>query len=179
MKYVSLLRGINVGGHRKIRMGDLKSLYESMGLQNVVTYIQSGNVVFDALGNGKVDLKTRIEQAIEGEYGFRVPVEIRTGREIEDVIRNSPFGSVDLMEDGTKVLVAFLSSKPAEAKVSEIQQFVVDPERLVVRGQEAYLYCPNGYGKSKLSSTFLEHKLGTEATTRNWKSVHRIHELSV
>jgi uncharacterized protein (DUF1697 family) len=86
---------------------------------------------------------------------------------------------VDLVEDGTKVLVTFLSSKPSEVRVVDIQKYVVAPEKLVVRGKEVYLYCPNGYGKSKLSNTFLEHKLGVEATTRNWKSIHKLHELSV
>ena len=84
-----------------------------------------------------------------------------------------------MVEDGTKVLVTFLSSTPSEAKVADVLKYVVAPEILVVRGKYVYLYCPNGYGKSKLSNTFLEHKLGIEATTRNWKSVHKLYELSV
>ena len=178
MKYISILRGINVSGQKKIKMGDLKSLYELLGFQNVVTYIQSGNVIFDATVNNKADLKAKIEEAIEGKYKFHVPVEIRTNGEIENIIKNSPFGAVDLVEDGTKVLVTFLSSKPSEVKVSDIQKYVVEPEKLVVSGKEVYLYCPNGYGKSKLSNTFIESKLGIEATTRNWKSVHKLYELS-
>ncbi len=179
MKYISILRGINVSGQKKIKMADLKSMYELLGFQNVVTYIQSGNVVFDTKVKNKADLKTMIEDAIEKKYKFHAPVEIRTNRDIENIIKNIPFGSVDLVEDGTKVLVTFLSSKPSEAKVSDIQKYVVAPEKLVVRGKEVYLYCPNGYGRSKLSNTFLEHKLEVEATTRNWKSVHKLYELSV
>ena len=179
MKYISILRGINVSGQKKIKMGDLKSLYELLGFRNVVTYIQSGNVIFDATIKNKADLKTKIEEAIEGKYKFHVPVEIRTNREIGDIIKNCPFGSADMVEDGTKVLVTFLSSKPSEVRLSDIQKYVVAPEKLVVRGKEVYLYCPNGYGKSKLSNTFLEHKLRVKATTRNWKSVHKLYELSV
>ena len=179
MRYISILRGINVSGQKKIIMGDLKSLYELMGFQNVVTYIQSGNVIFDATIKNKADLKTKIEEAIEKNYKFYVPVEIRTNREIADIIKNCPFGSVDLVADGTKILVAFLSSKPSEVRLSDIQKYVVGPEKLIVRGTEVYLNCPNGYGKSKLSNTFLEHKLGVAATTRNWKSVHTLYELSL
>ena len=179
MKYISILRGINVSGQKKIKMVDLKSLYELLGFQDVVTYIQSGNVIFDAAVKNKADLKAKIEEAIEEKYKFHVSVEIRTNREIGDIIKNCPFGSVDLAEDGTKVLVTFLFSKPSEVRVSDIQKYVVAPEKLVVRGKEIYLYCPKGYGKSKLSNTFLEHKLGVEATTRNWKSVHKLYELSV
>ncbi len=105
-------------------------------------------------------------------------MEIRTKLEFENIIKNNPFGPVDLVDEGTKVLVTFLRSKPNKVKVSNILKYVVSPEKLVVKGTEVYLYCPNGYGKSKLSNTFLENKLGVEATTRNWKSVHKLYELS-
>jgi uncharacterized protein (DUF1697 family) len=178
-KYISILRGINVSGQKKIKMADLKSLYELLGFQNVVTYIQSGNVIFHTSGKNRDDLKVTIEKAIEEKYKFHVPVELRTNHEIENIISNCPFGSVNLAEDGTKVLVTFLSSEPQEMMASDIQKHVVAPEKLVVQGKEVYLYCPNGYGKSKLSNTFLEKKLNVEATTRNWRSVYKLHELSM
>ena len=178
-KYISILRGINVSGQKKIKMSDLKSLYELLDFQNVVTYIQSGNVIFDASVENTDELKITIEKAIEEKYKFHVPVEIRTNHEIENIINNCPFGSVNLAEDGSKVLVTFLSSEPQEEMALDIQKYVVVPEKLVVRGKEVYLYCPNGYGKSKLSNTFLEKKLNVVATTRNWKSVYKLHELSM
>ena len=179
MKYISILRGINVSGQKKIRMADLKSLFELLGFQNVVTYIQSGNVVFEATTKLKSDMKAKIEKAIETKYKFHVPVEIRTNREIGNIVDNCPFGSVDLTKDGTKILVTFLSSKPLETRISDVQKYVTPPEQLAVRGNEVYLYCPNGYGKSKLSNTFLENKLGVEATTRNLKTVYKLYEISV
>ena len=179
MKYISMLRGINVGGQKKIKMIDLKSLYELLEFQNVVTYIQSGNVIFDTTVTNKTGLKAKIEKSIKEKYKFHVPVEIRTNHEISKIIKNCPFDSVDLVENGTKILVTFLSSNPSKTNVTNILKYVVAPEKLVVIGKEVYLYCPNGYGKSKLSNTFLEHKLGTKATTRNWKSVHKLYELSV
>ena len=84
-----------------------------------------------------------------------------------------------LAKDGTKVLVTFLATEPDKVKVSNLLDHVVPPEKLVVKGKEAYLYCPNGYGRSKLSNSFLENKLEIDATTRNWKSVHKLYELSV
>ena len=179
MKYISILRGINVSGQKKIKMLDLKSLYESLGFQNVVTYIQSGNVIFETSDKNKSNVKMLIEDAIVKKYKFHVPVEIRTKREIESIIKNNPFGTVDLVKDGTKVLVTFLSSIPDKVKVTEVLSKVVTPEKLVIKGQDVYLYCPNGYGVSKLSNSFIEKKLEVEATTRNWKSVHKLYELSV
>ncbi|HEC20629.1 MAG TPA: DUF1697 domain-containing protein [Gammaproteobacteria bacterium] len=179
MKYISVLRGINVSGQKKIKMADLKSLYQSLGFQNVATYIQSGNVIFSADSEDRTKLKTRIEKAIEEKYGFHVPTEIRSHHEISDIINNNPLGPVDPQKDGTKVLVTFLSSPPAQDRVSDLQQYVTEPEQLFVMGKEAYLYCPNGYGKSRLSNTFLEKKLGVGATTRNWTSVLKLHELSL
>lgn len=179
MKYISILRGINVSGQKKIQMSVLKSLYGLLGFQNVVTYIQSGNVIFDATVKNKTDLKAMIEKAIEEKYKFHVPVEIRTNREFANIVKSCPYDSIYLAEDGTKVLVTFLSSNPTRAKVADVMKYVFAPEKLVIRGKEVYLYCPNGYGKSKLSNTFLENKLGIEATTRNWKSIHKLYELSI
>jgi len=178
MQYISILRGINVSGQKKIKMADLKSLYESSGYENVVTYIQSGNVVFESSDKNTLKLKKTIEDAIQKKYKFDVPVEIRTKSEFKNIIKNSPFGSINLEKDGAKFLVTFLATKPAKDKVSDVLKYVVLPEKLVVKGKEVYLYCPNGYGKSKLSNTFLEKKLGVEATTRNWKSVQKLYELS-
>ena len=178
MDYISILRGINVGGQKSIKMNGLVSLYESLGFQNAVAYIQSGNVVFNAAGTIASAVREKIETAIQEKYKFHVAVEIRTHQQVGDIIQNCPFGNVDLDNDGTKVLVTFLSEKPQNAKVAEVQKYVNEPEQLVVRDTEVYLFCPNGYGKSKLSNVFLEQKLGVEATTRNCKTICKLFELS-
>lgn len=178
MKYISILRGINVSGQKKIVMKDLKVLYHDLGYENVLTYIQSGNVIFDSKEKKISELKKKIESAIEKKYKFNVPVEIRTKSDMSKIIKNCPFGTVNLLEDGTKVLLTFLSSIPSKNNIIEIQKYVKMPERLVVISKEAYLHCPNGYGRSKLSNNFLEKKLGVYATTRNWKSVLKLYELS-
>ena len=173
-----MLRGINVSGQKKVKMDDLRSIYESLGFHNVITYIQSGNVIFECQNTDKTELKEKIEKSIEEKFEFQVPVEIRTERELENILNNSPFGPIDLANEGTKYLVTFLSAIPSKSKVSEIQQFVAAPEKLIINSQEVYLYCPHGYGKSKLSNNFLENKLGIEATTRNWKIVNKLYELT-
>ena len=176
MKYISILRGINVSGQKKIKMADLKALYESLGFDHVATYIQSGNVIFKSKKK-KIELSAIIEQAIEKQYGFYVPVLIRSVKEMGKVIDNCPFNSLDLEENCTKVLVTFLESVPTKSGLNKLMEYVKAPEELVSKGSEIYLYCPNGYGKSKLSNNFLEQKLGLTATTRNWKSVVKLYEL--
>jgi uncharacterized protein (DUF1697 family) len=177
-KYISMLRGINVSGQKKIKMTDLKSLYESLGFDNVQTYIQSGNVIFESSILDVEKLKRNIEQNIEKTFGFSVSVIIRSNDEFESIINRNPFIGQRSTEDDTKLLVTFLTDAPPESIANAIQQFVTKPEALEVRGKEIYLHCPNGYGKSKLSNRFLECKLGVKATTRNWKTVKKLYDLS-
>jgi uncharacterized protein (DUF1697 family) len=177
-KYISLLRGINVSGQKKVKMADLKTLYESLGFTNVKTYIQSGNVIFESSISDVVKLKRNIEQKIERTFRFSVSVIIRSIEEFERIIRHNPFLDRESAGDATKFLVTFLSDQPEETMAKKVQQFAKEPESLVVRGKEIYLYCPDGYGKTKLSNSFLERKLKATATTRNWKTVKKLYELS-
>ncbi len=180
MKYISILRGINVSGQKKIKMADLKALYEEQGFESVTTYIQSGNVIFESKGKLNTEgLKKVIEKSIEQKYAFYVPVDIRTNQELEQIVENCPYEEAKEEENGTKVLVTFLQSAPSSQKQELLLEYVKYPERLTIQGSEVYLYCPNGYGKSKLTNTFLEGKLGISATTRNWKSVKKLYELSI
>jgi uncharacterized protein (DUF1697 family) len=178
MQYIAMLRGINVSGQKKISMADLRSLCTSIGLQNVQTYIQTGNILFTASITNKEALKTMIQQAIYKQYKFHVPVQLRSSDELASIIKNCPFNTVGNITDGTKLLLSFLSATPEHSAISKIQDYVVAPEKLVVNADVIYLYCPNGYGRSKLSNNFLESKLNIIATTRNWKSVCKLYELS-
>lgn len=177
MKYIVILRGINVSGQKKIIMKDLKQLVEKTGCSDVVTYIQSGNVICDYDGDD-VTLKADIEQGISNQYGFDVPVQVRTPADYALIIDQCPFGEVDLVADGTKVLLTFLADVPNDEDSAHLMTFVKAPEQLVIKDQHVYLYCPNGYGRSKLSNVFLEKKLKVQATTRNWKTVNKLYELS-
>lgn len=178
-KYISILRGINVSGQKKIKMADLKALYLSLGFDDVSTYIQSGNVIFSCDESNQLKIKEEIELAIKAAYGFEVPVDVRCVEQFNAVLANLPFEDIDLAQDGTKVMVTFLSGEPEQSNIDAIAQYVKAPEKLIVDGQVAYLHCPNGYGKTKLSNVFLEKKLGVCATTRNLKSVSKLCELAV
>ena len=179
MKYISLLRGINVSGQKTIKMADLKCLYEALEFENIVTYIQSGNVIFDSPEKNIIKLQDKVEREIFQKYQFHVPVEIRTNTEISKIINNCPFTNIDLTDNSTKVLVTFLSEKPSKTKIINLQKNVTPPEILTIKNKEVFLYCPNGYGKSKLNNNFLEKKLDVKATTRNWKTVQKLYDLSM
>ena len=177
MRYISILRGINVGGHKKIKMADLKALYLSIGLTEVVTYIQSGNVIFNTPSLNQDEISTLIADAIKEKYSFDVPVMIRTANAWESIIQKYPF-SVNTLKNLTTVLVTLLSDKPTEASVKTLMEYVNTPDYLVIDEKNIYLYTPNGYGKTKLSNNFIEKKLKVKATTRNWKSILKLYELS-
>jgi len=177
-KYISILRGINVSGQNKIVMKDLKSLYENLGFDNVVTYIQSGNVIFDTKIDDIQIIQNTIADAITSQYNFEVPVDVRTTMAFKDVLAQLPFNDVNLEKDGTKILVTFLSEPPEIEKLDALQTYVKPPEKLIFGDKCIYLHCPNGYGKTKLSNVFIEKKLNVSATTRNLKSINKLCELA-
>ena len=177
MTYISILRGINVAGKNKIKMHELSALYKNLGFTEVKSYIQSGNVLFSTTIENPDIVEKMIEEAIRNQYAFDVTLQVRVKSELENIIMNCPFNPVDIVVNGTKVLVTFLKERPAEESVVSLMQHVVPPEELYIKGREVYLFCPNGYGKTKLSNVFIEKKLGVSATTRNWKTVEKLYEL--
>jgi uncharacterized protein (DUF1697 family) len=172
--YISMLRGINVSGQKQVRMADLKSMYELLGLENVQTYIQSGNVVFDSPEQDAAKLSKSIEAKIEETFGFSVPVLMRTADDFQRVIESHPFAK----EDPIRVLVTFLYETPDRSKLDELSRYEDKVDKFVIGEQEIFLFCPGGYGKTKLSNNFFERKLGVLATTRNWKSVQAMYEMA-
>jgi uncharacterized protein (DUF1697 family) len=176
--FISILRGINVGGQKKIRMEDLKSLYEELRFREVTTYIQSGNVIFKTSINLSIpEISEKIEKAIGRKYNFHVPVIIRTIEEMNHILSSNPFlkGKGIDME---KLHVTFLGKEPDPIQVEQTLKFDFPIDRFQIIGKEVYLYCPGGYGNTKLSNTFFENKLKVQATTRNWKTVGRLTELA-
>ncbi|MDQ6813715.1 MAG: DUF1697 domain-containing protein [Bacteroidota bacterium] len=177
--YISILRGINVSGHRKIAMSDLKDLYEDLQFKAVTTYIQSGNVIFKAAESAaKGDLPKKIEKAILEAYGFEVPVIIRTIAEIEQIIAKNPF-LPDSNTDLEKLHITFLSAMPDEEKLKSIATVDFSPDKFIINNREVFLYIPGGYGNTKLSNNFFEGKMKVTATTRNWKTVNKLLELAI
>jgi uncharacterized protein (DUF1697 family) len=176
--YISILRGINVGGQKQIRMDDLKALYESMKFKDVITYIQSGNVIFKTDIKKSIDeISGLIEKAIYLKDKFHVPLIIRPVEEMFQIVAANPF----LDEDGIKtdkIHVTFLSEKPKFINSEIINHLDFSPDRFKIIEKEIYLYCPEGYGKSKLSNNFFESKLKVTATTRNWSTVNKLVEMA-
>lgn len=175
--YISMLRGINVSGQKKIRMAELKSLYESLGMANVQTYLQSGNVVFDSPEPEPAKLTHIIEAQIGTTYGYHVPVLIRTGDDFRRIIGSKPF-TKERSEDPSRVMVTFLFERPGQSNLNNLSVPENDPCEFVFEEQEIFLLCPDGYGKSKLSNNYFEKKLGVVATTRNWKTVNALYKMA-
>lgn len=176
--YVSLLRGINVSGQKKVKMTDLKMLYESLGLQNVVTYIQSGNVIFKSDKEADI-LKVFLEQAIEQHYSFQVPVKVISEDEFLMIKTHIPFSNINVELDGAKVLITFLSASPKVELADKLMTYIQAPEKLIINDKIIFLHCPNGYGKTKLSNNFIENKLKVSATTRNLKTLIKLSALTL
>ncbi len=176
--FISILRGINVSGQRKIRMADLKELYESLGFSDVKTYIQSGNVIFKSVSNiSGIQLAKKIEKAISERYLFDVPVMIRTGKELEKIILDNPFVKEKNM-DVKKLHVTFLSETPDKEEIEQIKDTNFSPDQFIIKGKEIYLHIPGSYAETKLSNKFFENKLKVSATTRNWNTVNKLLEMA-
>lgn len=177
MKYISLLRGINVGGQKKIRMTDLKNIFEFLDFKNVKTYVQSGNVIFDYEPTDTKVLAGQIENKISQTYGFEVKIIIHTDDELENIINNNPFvKEPDIELD--KLHVTFLLDIPEPSTILSLSVKKEENEKFLIISREVYLYCPNGYGNTKLSNAVFERKLKTVATTRNWRTINNLLELS-
>ena len=175
-KYISLLRGINVSGQKKIKMTELKELYETLNFTNVTTYIQSGNIVFCSNEKDVKKIQKLIEQKIEEIYKFFVPTLVLTENELNKIISKLPFEISEI--DTSKFCFVFLDSSPKKSLVDSIIHLNTDAEKFIVRGDVIYFYCMIGFGKTKLTNNFFEKKLKVTATTRNWKTTNKLNEMS-
>ena len=174
---VALLRGVNLASHNRIKMEALRSLHESLGLKDVQTYIQSGNVIFKTSDTNLVRLRNRIEKAMEQTVGFRPDVILRTVSDLRDVIARNPFAKRRGI-DPSRLLVTFLSGDPAPEARDRALAIEADPEELKIYGRELYIYFPNGLARPKLSIARLEKALDTSGTGRNWNTVKKLMEIA-
>ena len=170
--YIALLRGINVGGNRKIHMADLRELFAAAGCDDVTSYIQSGNVVFTHPSTASDRLAGDLQQRIEAGTGFDVPVILRTAKAWEDVVRANPYPDAE----PSALHVAFLAKTPAPDAVATFDAARFAPEEFTVVGREVYLHLPDGMGRAKLPPA-LPLIRGT-GTARNWRTVLKLAELS-
>lgn len=173
--YLALLRGINVGGKNKLTMKDLVGLFEDAGCLNVRTFIQSGNVIFNAPRGVVKGLPNLITRTIEENLGYRIPVVLRTAEELDEAIRGNPCIAAGVQE---KILhVYFLASLPDAHAVATLDASRSLPDKFQVYGREIYVELPNGMARTKLTNAYFDSKLATTSTARNWKTVIQLQEL--
>jgi len=174
--YVSLLRGINVSGKNKIKMADLRTQLSDIGLSDVATYIQSGNILFKSKEQDADLLANQIKELLLSEYSYDVPVLVRSADYWNRIAANHPFLTTG-EEPLNQLYVVFLKELPSAEHLDSIKGFTHKDDVFMVKDDAIYLYCPGGYGVTKLTNNFFERKLKVQATTRNWKTVSKLKEL--
>jgi uncharacterized protein (DUF1697 family) len=167
--YIVLLRGINVSGKNKLPMKELREMLEKLNFTNVSTYIQSGNIILQSEAT-KEEVSKNIHEAIQSEFGYDIPVIIRTPNQWKKVIENYPFSK----ENEKIVAFSFLNNSVQE---KEIEVKGINDDQYKIDNDIVYLYCPSGFGKTKLTNNILEKKLNVVATTRNLKTTLKLWEL--
>lgn len=174
--YIALLRGINVSGSKKIKMVELKALFEELKFKKVKTYIQSGNVIFQSKKDRDKIIKT-IFNGIKKKYGYEVTIVLKTPAELKKVIASNPYAK-KAADDYKKLYITFLEEAPSKENFSTIKDFKSNNDEFVLKGTVIFVFCPDGYGTTKLHNNFFEKKLKIGATSRNWNSLNKIYNLA-
>jgi uncharacterized protein (DUF1697 family) len=170
---IAMLRAVNVAGYQKISMEALKALCVSMGLRDVRTYIQSGNIVFHEHREAPAKLALQLEEKIEEKFGFRPAVIVRTATEMRRVIANNPFAGRDGIEPN-RLLVVFMASAPTQKARDQVLALPCEPEEMHIVGRELYIYYPNGMARPKIPVARLEKLLQCTSTGRNLNTVNKL-----
>jgi uncharacterized protein (DUF1697 family) len=175
IKYISFLRGINVGGHKIIKMENLKRLFELMGFKDVTTFIQSGNVSFKASLNNREIINRQIEDYLQKSLGYKVESFTRTIPEIESIVKNNPYKS-EVLDKSIKMYLSFLRSEPSTKDKITLEQMSYDAEKFCIIGSELYtlLIKHKIKDKSVFSNNMIEKKLRISSTTRDWNTVNKV-----
>jgi len=163
-----MLRGINLGGHAKVAMTELRASFVAMGFDDARTYINSGNVLFSASGSA-ARLRSVVEEGLEARFGLGIKVVLRTSSQLADVIERNPLASGG--RDPAKLHVTFLASPPPSSRVAPLDTERFLPDEFRLEGRHVFVHCPRGYGTTKLNNAFFERHLGVTATTRTVKTV--------
>ncbi|MCY4061743.1 MAG: DUF1697 domain-containing protein [Chloroflexi bacterium] len=173
---VSLLRGINVGGRNKIRMADLRELYRGLGLSNVQSLLQSGNVLFEAAATDLAGVGQELEAAIRANFGLDIHIILRSSSEFHEIFSRHRFCDEQLLEP-RKIAVVFLSDTADSAAVDQLRESNPGREIMQAVGRELYIFYTDGMARSKLDSSRIERALRVHSTARNWNTCKRISKL--
>jgi uncharacterized protein (DUF1697 family) len=171
MTHLALLRGINVGGKNSLPMKELAQMFSAAGCTKVRTFIQSGNVIFEAPG-GAPRIAEVVTAKIEKKFGYRIPVIIRSSEQLLATIRCNPFLKAGVDEKWLHVY--FLAHSPSARGISSLDPARSAPDAFHLRGQEIYLHLPNGMARTKLTNAYFDSKLSTICTARNWATVLKL-----
>lgn len=173
--YIALLRAINVGGYRKIKMESLREMFEAMGFENVSTYIQSGNVVFEGEGDPS-DISKHIERQIKETFGHEVPTIIRSPQQVQEALKGFPFEE----GNGWKGYITFLMEEAGKEQAKELESLSSGIEKFKVAGSEIHVLVDKETDEKPLfSNSFVEKRLDTYATSRNLRTVRKILDLAL
>lgn len=172
MRYIALLRGINVGGNTMIKMTELKAVFERLGFEKVVTYINSGNIGFDAKKTTEEKLVAKIENAILSEFEKTIPVMVRERDAINSILLQNPYDGQ--FESHKEMHVLFLKEEMPPEKTAQLLEAAPEGERFAVIGREIYCHLPMGVIDSILGKSFIEKKLKVAVTGRNWRTVEKL-----
>lgn len=175
--YVAFLRGLNVGGRNRIAMADLSAAFEASGARSIRTYIQSGNVLFQAPDQELERVLAAVEGHIEARLGSKVPVTLRSGSRLRAIAGDHPFRSI--ATDPSQLHVGFLQERPSPESVARLDRDRSPPDRMLVRDGEIYLLLPNGAARTKLSNAYFDSVLGIPSTFRNWRTVRTLARMTV
>ncbi|MBX7163262.1 MAG: DUF1697 domain-containing protein [Saprospiraceae bacterium] len=171
--YISLLRGINVSGKHLIKMEDLRNLLTQAGLQQIKTYIQSGNLVYQSSERNIESLNGIIEKTIFNNYKFEVPVITLKLNDLEKARDENPF-LIDPLKTTSKMHISFLKQLPETENQTKLLEIKSPPDEIIIKQKLIYLYCPEGYGNTKYSSNTLDKILKVVNTSRNWKTTNEL-----
>jgi len=175
MKYIAFLRGINVGGKNKIKMETLREVCALIGFENVKTYINSGNIIFETKKTDDQKLAAKIEKAIEKEFGLQIKTMVRSVAEIEDIIKNNPFDGQ--FENEKDLHVFFTDEKKKKKKREQLLSNNNENEKYAVRGREIFCLLKISVLDSLMGKDYIGKKLKISATARNWRTVNKVLEL--
>ena len=175
MRYIALLRGINVGGNTMIKMADLKSSFEKLGFKNVVSYINSGNLAFDVAKSTEEKICAKIEKAIEKEVGKPVQVMVREQSSIKRVLDNNPFSGA--YETHKQMHVLFMKHKMPNDKEEQLKAAGTEQEKFEVIDREIYALLKGGMAESLMGRGLIEKRFKVSITARNWRTVEKLAEL--
>lgn len=176
--YILLLRGINIGGHKKIKMADLKNHLEELGFKDVETYIQSGNIIFKYTSENERSLAEKVELMITKKYGFEAKALVIIAEVFREIFDKNPY--LPIKQNEIKQLYyTLLFDTPDPLNIKKLQEVDAQGDEFVFGESCLYFYYPNGYGNSKINNVVVENKLKVSATTRNWKTMNTLYEMSL